>query len=649
MAVAAMSRLGLYGLRQDLSAIMTLLQQAEAVEVEAAEGETSTLVDPSAIAALEREIGELERTIAFFDRVAPRRPNLIEQFAGIKTILTGAEFRSYALDTEGVRKIIERARAIESELGRISGRLHDMEVLHEQLAPWVELPLTRAELEGTRYVRIVLGEIAGDLYEPAMASLRQVEPRVIPLIVSTDLENVRIAVILPRNTELGRILEDSSLKQVTLPGYEGRIDRALAAATFEIDSLRRNSDELTKEAVDLTLQRPRVEARLDYLRGESVRLNAMRNLAETRHAFQLRGWIPNERIEDLRQVLDRSGHAYSLTTRPPEPGEDVPVVMRNTGPVVPFEALVQSFSTPKYDELDPTPITAPFFFLFFGFCLSDVGYGLVLILFCLALLRWLKMGPTGHKLARLFVFGGIGAIVMGLVTGSIFGDLLGFKGLINPIDNALTLLGLALGLGVIQLFLGIVLSALPSIKRGEWRDAFFNQLVWLLFLSSIMLLLGKSALKLGRFGSTAVNYLAILTTFGVIYNATRGKRGLVRKLLAIPAGLFNIYSSIGFFSDVLSYSRLMALGMSGGVMAMIVNLFSRLVAGAGIPGIIAAVVIGVFGHALNISLSILGAYVHSSRLQFLEFYGKFFEGGGRPFRPLRAEQKHTFVIKQREA
>ena len=207
---------------------------------------------------------------------------------------------------------------------------------------------------------------------------------------------------------------------------------------------------------------------------------------------------------------------------------------------------------------------------------------------------------------------------------------------------------MALALGVIQLFLGTILSAVPSVREGRWRDAFFNQGMWLLFLTSGMLLVGKGPLGLGRFGK-AVDYLALGSALGVVYSATRDKKGILGKLLGIPAGLFSIYGSIGYYSDILSYSRLMALGLSGGVMAVIINMFARMAAKGGIIGIILGVLIGVFGHAMNVALGILGAYVHSSRLQFLEFYGKFYEGGGRPFRPLRAERKYTFVVKQKEA
>ncbi|MGE5549211.1 MAG: V-type ATP synthase subunit I, partial [Bacteroidota bacterium] len=493
MAVAAMSRLELFGLRADLPRIITLLQEAEAVEIEPAESESSTLVEPPAVSALERQIGDLERILAFFDRVAPRRANLIEQFAGVKTILTEREFITLAADAQAAERLSERVRAVEAGMAEIAARLHEERAMQAQLEPWSGLPLTRADLNGTRHVQIVLGLVPADRYADFVPALRAAEPRSLAAAVAGDGESVRTVIFWPRDAELAKVLADLPFNPISLPDFPDRVDEALAARAAWIHELQGKAAELAAEAARLAAERPRFEARLDYLRNEWAKLNAMRNLAETRHTFRLSGWIPTSRIEELRRTLDRGTQAYALATRPPLPEETVPVVMRNPGPIVPFEALIQGFSYPKYGEIDPTAVTAPFFFLFFGFCLADVGYGLTLILFCLALLRWLKMGPVGKKLAKLFIFGGIGAILMGVVTGSIFGDLIRIKAIINPIENALVLLGLALALGVIQLFLGTALSALPSLRQGQWRDAFFNQGMWLLFLSSVMLLLGKGA------------------------------------------------------------------------------------------------------------------------------------------------------------
>ncbi|MGQ9778519.1 MAG: V-type ATP synthase subunit I [Bacillota bacterium] len=649
MAVASMHRFALYGLRQDLPRFLSVLQETAAVEIEPPEEmeeETLPWAGP-AVEALERELGELERAVAFFERFAPRRPNLIEQFAGVKTVLAEEEFLSYARDEVALQKALSRIKEVEAEYARLGAELHERQGILAQLRPWRGLGLTRAELEGTRHVAVVLGLLPPKAVEGLKAALCA-EPRAVLRVVSADEREARLILFWPREADPAAFLGDLPLVQVSLPAFAGRLEEAIADEEAACARLEEALASLAAEAGRLAAERPRIEARLDYLRSELAKFKAAEKLLAGQRSFGLAGWVPERRVEKVRRALAATGAPHVFTTRPPLPGEEPPVALENPPAIAPFEALVQGFSYPRYEEIDPTPVTAPFFFLFFGFCLSDAGYGLVLILFCLGLLKWLKMTPVGKKLARLFIYGGVGAIIMGFLTGGFFGDLLGIRGVIDPIGNALVLLGIALALGLVQLFLGTILSALPNLRAGRWRDVLFDQGVWLCFLVAVMLLLGKGSLGLARYGR-AINYFALASALGLVYGATRDKRGLVAKLLAVPSGLFRIYNSIGFFSDVLSYSRLMALGLSGGVMAMIINLFARMAAGGGPVGIALGILIGVFGHALNVALSILGAYVHSSRLQFLEFYGKFFEGGGRPFRPLRPEHKYTLVVKEKEA
>ena len=654
MAVLAMSRLELFGLRGDLVGIMDHLQRAEAVEIVATEVDAHW--PGTSLSAIERELAEIERLLGLFDRMAPRRPNLIEQFAGTKTVLTRHEFTDYAADVPGIEKTIEQARSIEAGVAAANGSLHEQESLLAQLLPWSDLRLSQAELDGTRHVRVLLGSVERMPFDRFAADLRGLETRALPIHLATEGEGFRAVVLWPRESDQAPLLEKLGFNPASLPPFTGHVGDAIDAINTRLAELKEQMASLTNEAGALAKARPRVEARYDFLRGELAKAQAMLGLSATRHAFRLDGWIPSRRIQELNRQLDGAGFSYAMTTRPPGPDEEPPVILNNPGVANPFEALIEGFSYPKPGEIDPTKVTAPFFFIFFGFCLSDAGYGLLLILFCLSLLKWLKMGPVGRKLSRMFILGGFGAILMGLLTGGLFGDLLRLPALIDPIKNAMILLGLALALGLIQLFLGTVLSALPSIHEGQWRDAFFNQGVWLLFLTSMIFLLAKAFVTkgpvagfLGRYGG-AINIFALTTSILVIYSATRGKKGVLGKLLGIPAGLFNIYGSIGFFSDVLSYSRLMALGLSGGVMAMIINMFARMAAGGGQwYGVVIGIVIGVFGHTLNVALGILGAYVHSSRLQFLEFYGKFYEGGGRQFRPLRLQRKFTFLVEEREA
>jgi len=648
MAVAKMLHFDLFGLHGDLPAFIDTLQRTAVTQVETVKDEIKNSEFMSSETRIDREIGDMERLLAFFDRVLPRRPNFIEQFAGVKTVLTEEQFRAYAGDVHTLGETAARADGIESEMATLAARQHELEKARAQLQSWSVLALTGEELEGSKHVRVVLGVVDPEHLPSFQTAWREAEPRAILWRVSEDGKEARVVLLWPRESRLDPVLEDPSFSPVTLPKFSGSVGLVIAGIEASLEGIRSRLAGIDQEGRTLAESRPCVEARLDFLRSELAKLNAAKNIAATKYAFALAGWVPARRLGDLGKALDGLGRPHALVTRDPLPEEDVPVELENRGPIVPFEALVQSFSYPKYGEVDPTPVTAPFFFIFFGFCISDAGYGLVLTLFCLGLLKWLKMGPAGKKLAKLFIFGGIGATIAGLLTGGIFGDLFGYRGAIDPVNNALIMMGIALGLGVIQLFLGTILAAVPSLRAGQWRDALYNQGVWLLFLSSLMLLLGQEPLGLKPYGAF-LKWLAIASTLGVVYGGTRGRRGILGRLLGIPAGLYSVYNSIGFFSDILSYVRLMALGLAGGVMAAVINLFVRMAVKAGPLGLVAAALIGVFGHALNMALAILGAYVHSSRLQFLEFFSKFYEGGGRPFRALRLERKRVFVVKQREA
>ncbi|MGE5552190.1 MAG: hypothetical protein ACM3ZC_16930, partial [Bacteroidota bacterium] len=401
MPVARMLHFDLYGLRGDLDAVVRLLQRAAAVEIiERQDGAEELRGLAAAKARLEREAGDLERLLAFFARVQPRRPNLIQQFAGIKTVLTEEEFRSYAKDEGLGPALLARAQEIEAEQGSLSSALREREAVLAQLQPWSSLDLTGEDLQnGTKSVRVILGLVEAEEIQLFAAGLRGSEPRAVVRTVFAGREGAGVAVFWPREADFAAAVQGLTFNPVVLPAFDGTIGEGLASAAAAARGIGERLAALAAEAAILAKSRVRIEARLDYVRSEIARLSGAMNLTATRHTFALSGWVPADRVDGLRAELQSSGFVHTLATRPPEEGEDVPVELRNRGPIVPFEALVQGFSYPKYGEIDPTPVTAPFFFLFFGFCLSDAGYGLVLLLFCLALLKWLKMGPAGKKLA----------------------------------------------------------------------------------------------------------------------------------------------------------------------------------------------------------------------------------------------------------
>ena len=320
--------------------------------------------------------------------------------------------------------------------------------------------------------------------------------------------------------------------------------------------------------------------------------------------------------------------------------------MKNSTIITPFETLVESFSYPRQDEVDPSSAIAPFFFLCFGIALGDAGYGMLLALICSVLLWKMTMKPNGRKMAGMLLASGLGAVFVGLLTSSIF-SFSPYKGIFSFVESPQILLIVSLGLGLVQLYVGTLISAWMNIRDGRVADAIWKQGFWLLFLTGILLTVGAPQLGWEQY-SLHIKYGTVIAAALLIIGNTRGKKGLLSKLMAIPGGILNIYGSVGFFSDVLSYSRLMALGLSGGVMGSIINMFVRMTWGVPVIGWLFSILIFLFGHALNMGLNVLGAYVHSSRLQYLEFFNTFFEGGGKPFTPLKIENINIFLKKERE-
>ena len=301
----------------------------------------------------------------------------------------------------------------------------------------------------------------------------------------------------------------------------------------------------------------------------------------------------------------------------------MPVLLQNSGAADAYEVVTKLYSTPNQREIDPTPLIAPFFFVFFGICLTDAGYGVILSLLALFIMRKLKLGGMGKQLIKLLFLGGISSFIFGVLMGGWFGDLIKIRPLwFNPLDDPMRMLVFSFVLGIIQIFFGMGVRAYQEIKAGRVLDAVFDQGLWFVFL------IGLISLAFPQFSAVG-KWLAAGGALGLILTQGRRQKGLIKKFLS---GLLSLYDITGYLSDVLSYSRLLALGLATGVIATAINTMSGLLSGS-VVGIIAMVIFLIGGHFFNLMIGSLGAYVHTSRLQYIEFFGKFFEGGGKAFQP----------------
>ena len=333
----------------------------------------------------------------------------------------------------------------------------------------------------------------------------------------------------------------------------------------------------------------------------------------------------------------------------PAEGEDVPVLLQNNRFASPFESIIGSYGYPRYGSFDPTFIVAIFYSLIFGMIMQDVGYGLLLTLGCPLLIRKMNPKKSTKQLLQAFTICGVSTIVFGVLFGGYFGDLphqlaVNFFGadadalnhlalLFNPVENNTGFLILTLAVGGIHMVVGMLIRAYMLAKRGDLFAAIFDVGSWIVLFAGLLLLL---------FSPSVGKIVALCGAAMLVLTQGRHSKNIFGKIFG---GIYSLYNIIGYMSDLLSYSRIFALGLSGAIIGQVMNILGTL-SGGGFFGFIILIVIFLVGHGLNLALSMISCYVHTARLQYIEFFGKFYEEGGRPFAPATVNTKYTNKVRE---
>ena len=381
----------------------------------------------------------------------------------------------------------------------------------------------------------------------------------------------------------------------------------------------------------------------DYYENIIVRKNATSNFLKTENIMVIQGWIPEKENEGLIKTIgDTLGDTYNLTFEEVKDEEIsiVPVKLENNELNSSFESVTKMYSTPKYDEIDPTPLLAPFYLLFFGMMVADIGYGLVVLIGTIVALKLFKLEEETKKFAKFFFYLSFPIIGFGVIFGSFFGITLKFIQVVDQVKDINTVLIASVVFGVIQIFVGLGIKAYMLIRIGKVIDAFYDVGAWVITLISIALVIGGGTIGLPQIGK----YIAIAAMiFGMLVIVLKGGRQEEGRSAQIGQGVYSLYGITGYIGDLVSYTRLMALGLAGGSLASAFNLIIGMIPGAAVFLFGPLIFIG--GHLFNIALSLLGAYVHTCRLQYVEYFGKFYEGGGKEFTPFKLQNKFSNIKK----
>ncbi|KGF08647.1 hypothetical protein HMPREF1635_07020 [Clostridiales bacterium S5-A14a] len=676
MSIAKMEKLAVIGLSNTKDKLIADLADLGVVEItERFIPGADEIKDPDAPEALESQASEIKKPQEVFDKVDG-------DLDFVSTIEGEMSRTDTALDTlkryskekeplfatkkvingERLKDLLNRRAEIEgyiSSILRLNYRLHmtdekinKMSSDLASLKPWIvyDVPLDISE---TKFTNIELGVV------PSTVNLDNIKEKFSELelpsdisVVNSDRELIYLAVVMMKegtDNVLG-ILKQYGFTQLPFQGFEGRVSDNIEKITKQIDEQKDVRRELEDEVAGYGKMQQDIEFLSDYLTIERDRERIKSKMRVTKRTFNFEGWVPSHLKDGVERILDRYGCHYEY--REPLEGEEVPVMIENSAAVTPFEAVTQMYSMPDYKGFDPTKWFAIFYAMFFGIMLSDAGYGLVITIATFVVLKKFELEGMTKKMVKMFMYCGIATVFWGAMFGGWFGDLIpvvadvlfGKKVEIkpiwfNPIDDPTRLLIWSLGFGVVHIFLGMAINAYMLIKRGHFWDAVFDVFSWyVLIIGAIMYgALGNSNPMLGKIGL----YMAVIGAAVLLLTGGRKNKGFGK----VTGGLGALYGITGYVSDILSYSRLLALGLATGVIASVVNTMGSL-GGRGIVSFIVLIVVGIVGHSFNMAINILGAFVHSSRLQYIEFFGKFYEDGGEEFDPFRNETKYIRILKE---
>lgn len=506
----------------------------------------------------------------------------------------------------------------------------------EMLEPWrnVDIDLYRP---ATDHTAIFLGTAEDtDPLEDMLEEIRDFAPEVALIPLADEIPDVSdhlIAVVALKEHErqVFSYLKSSVISLLPRDDFRGTADTEFTKLQAKITSAKKRLEDINGALEAEAHERADFMVLSDYYRVLRRRFEEQQKTETTKYTFVLNGFIPQKNTAEVKQELEEK-FAVAVDAVDAGDSENVPIKLENPPFARDYEVIVEMFGAPNMREVDPTPILAPFDFFFFGMMLSDVGYGFLLTALCAFLVYVKKVRGEMLKMSRMLMISGVASMAWGFVFGGFFGNMVDtlsqgtktFPALwFNPMDDPMKLIIWSILFGVIHLYFGMGIKMVNEFKYGHWTNAVFDVFPWYLIITGLGLMIAGIGGKVGMI-------LALVGAGIILLFAGRGIKNPLKRLIKGLTGLYDITS---YFGDILSYSRILALVLATSVIAIVVNMLGFL-QGPTVLGYILFIIIGTFGHVLNLALSALSAYVHSSRLQYVEFFGKFFEGGGRYFKPL---------------
>lgn len=660
MAVLQMKRMNLCALKKDRKKILELLQRCGSIEVSDAVGEDAVFRKSDLTPSLQifmKNILTAKQALEILNDAVPVKKPMLAALDG-KRRITEEQYDSFSGRHDEIISIANRLTTVAKHKAEHHAEILKLEAQKEALVPWLNMDVPLS-FQGTKSTCAFIGSLPGELtLEDVYVQIAEQAPKVGAItveIISTS-QDITCIFLLCRKKDhdvvsvvLGSLgFAHPALQQDKPPKAQ------IAFLEDRIAQSHRVMEKIDAEIISYAGKRSELEFLADFDTMRSEKYDVIGRLMQSKRTFLLTGYVPQRDAAKLEDGLNRK-FDLAIEFSDPAEGEDVPILLRNNAFSAPVEGVLESFSLPGKGEFDPSSLMALFYYFLFGMMLSDAAYGFIMSLICGILLYKHKNMESGLRNSLwMFFYSGISTIFWGVMFGGYFGDAVDVIGKtffhVNvtipplwfaPLNQPMRLLVFCLFVGVIHLFVGLGANFYQLWRAKKYKDAVFDVLFWYMLVTGLIILLLSTSMMTDMFALSftisagVANAAAVISMIGAVGIILTGGRESCNPVKRILKGLYSLYNVTAYLSDILSYSRLLALGLATGVIASVVNKMGSMV-GGGVIGAIAFTIIFILGHSMNIAINMLGSYVHTNRLQYVEFFGKFYSGGGRKFTPFSA-------------